>query len=295
MAHGVQVRPEAAGQLATTLRGRQMVLPFWSSFTGLTAARLRGWWLPPLPSQLPLFVASGRSQRIDRPGLRVCRHTVLQTWVMVDNVRAALPAETVLACSRELGLLDVVLIGDAALHSADVTREQLVEVARLRRRGSPVLRRAIPLMDGRSESIYESLLRILHVACGVRVEPQHVVIGSQGEPVARADLWLIGTRMLHEHDGADHLTRAGQRRDLRRHRRLIEAGYERRGYTATDVLHAPAGILRDADASIARPHDPARLQAWYSLLRESLFTASGQHRMRRRLGLPAETAEEPPA
>jgi hypothetical protein len=176
LAHGVHVRAEVSDDLATSLLARQMVLPFWASFTGLTAARLRGWWLPPLPAQLPLFVASGRSDRIDRPGLRVCRHDVLQTWEMVDNVRTSLPAETVLACSRELGLLDVVLIGDAALHSGQVTRDQLVEVSRLRRRGSPLLRRAIPLMDGRSESIYETLLRVLHVVCDVRVESQHAVI-----------------------------------------------------------------------------------------------------------------------
>ena len=295
LAHGVHVRTEMTDDLPTSLRARQMVLPFWSSFTGLTAAQLRGWWLPPLPGQLPLFVASGRSDRIDRPGLRVCRHDVLQTWVMVDNVRTSMPAETVLACSRELGLLDVVLIGDAALHSAEVTREELVTVSRLRRRGSPLLRRAIPLMDERSESIYETLLRILHVVCDVRVEPQHAVVDPEGEVVARGDLWLMGTRMLHEHDGGDHLTRARQRRDLRRQRRLILAGYERRGYTALDVLHGAAGILRDADASVGREHDPARLQAWYALLRDSLFTASGRHRMQQRLGLPGENADESPS
>lgn len=295
LAHGVHVRAEVTDDLATSLLARQMVLPFWASFTGLTAARLRGWWLPPLPAQLPLFVASGRSDRIDRPGLRVCRHDVLQTWEMVDNVRTSLPAETVLACSRELGLLDVVLIGDAALHSGQVTRDQLVEVSRLRRRGSPLLRRAIPLMDGRSESIYETLLRVLHLVCDVRVESQHAVIDPEGDVVARGDLWLTGTRMLHEYDGGDHLTRARQRRDLRRQRRLIVAGYERRGYTAPDVLHAAAGILRDADGSVGREHDPGRLQAWYTLLRDSLFTPSGRHRLQRRLGLLEENADKSPA
>src|SRR3954452_21507987 len=196
VAWGAHVREDLLEDLGARLRAAQLVLPFWSSFTGLTAAQLRGWWLPPLPAELPLFVASGRSDRIDRPGLRVCRHTVLQTWVLVDNVRTSLPAETVLACARELGLLDVVLIGDAGLHSGEVTREQLLDVSRLHRRGAPLLRRAIPLMDGRSESIYESLLRVLHVVCQIRVEPQHTVIDPEGEVIARGDLWLTGTRML---------------------------------------------------------------------------------------------------
>jgi hypothetical protein len=101
--------------------------------------------------------------------------------------------------------------------------------------------------------------------------------------------------MLHEYDGGDHLTRARQRRDLYRQRRLIMAGYERRGYTAPDVLSGAAGILRDADASIGRKHDPGRLQAWYGLLRDSLFSATGRRRLEQRLGLTDEkNAEESP-
>lgn len=292
LGHGVHVQAEAADDLPTRLRAWQLVLPFWSSVTALTAAELRGWWLPPLPGGLPVFVAAGRSDRIDRPGLRVCRHDRLQTWELVEGVRTAKPAETLLACARELGLLDVVLIGDAALHSGDVTIEQLVDVARLRRRGAPRLRQAIGLMNGGAESIYEGLLRILHEVCGVEVEPQHLVVRPDGEVVARGDLWVTGTKMLHEYDGGDHLSRTGQRRDLRRHRRIISAGYERRGYTAADVLHVPAGILRDVDTSLGRPHDPARLQPWYALLRESLFTPSGALRLQDRLGRPGENAEE---
>lgn len=141
---GVHLREPDPTDIAAQLRAWQYALPFWSSFTGLTAARLRGWWLPPTPSGLPLFVASGRAARVARPGLVVCRHNKLPPWVLVEGVRAAHAAETVLACARDLGLLDVVLIGDAALHSGDVTREELVAVSRLRRRGSPLLRRAIP-------------------------------------------------------------------------------------------------------------------------------------------------------
>jgi hypothetical protein len=63
---GAHVREERAHDLATRLTALQLVLPFWSAFSGLTAAQLRGWWLPPLPDGLPLFVASGRADRIKR-------------------------------------------------------------------------------------------------------------------------------------------------------------------------------------------------------------------------------------
>lgn len=292
LGRGVHVRTERADHLPTRLRAWQLVLPFWSSVSALTAAELRGWWLPPMPRPLPLFVASGDSDRIDRRGLHVCRHDVLEPWELLEGVRTASAAETVLTCARELGLLDVILIGDSALHFGDVTRADLVLTSRLRRRGSPLLREAIPFMDGRAESIYESLLRVLHVVCGIEVEPQHQVVGSDGSTVARGDLVLVGTTMLHEVDGSHHLGRLQQRSDLRRHRRILAAGYERRGFTPHDVVHAPAGILRDADTTLGREFDASRLDAWYSLLRESCFTSAGRRRLQLRLGLAAENAEQ---
>jgi very-short-patch-repair endonuclease len=284
VAHGVHLREDQSADLRSRLMAWQLALPFHTSFTGLTVAQLNGWWLPPLPGDLPLFVASGDNDRIRRSGLDVCRHDVTPRWEFVKGVRITPAAETILACARELELLDVVLIGDAALRAGDVTRDQLHAVARQRRRGSPLLRRAIPLMNGKAESIYEGLLRMLHLVCGVEVEPQVDVIGSHGDVVARGDLILVGTRTLHEYDGEDHLPRARQRRDLRRVRRLMSAGYQRRGFVREDVLFGGMGILRDADAAVGRPHDPARAQAWFALLRDSLFTPSGTQRLRDRLG-----------
>ena len=293
LTRGVHVRDDALPDLVQRLTAWQFVLPFWSSFTSLTAAELRGWWLPPLPSNLPLFVAAGDSGRISRPGLHVCRHNVLPPWQLVRGVRVPSAAESVLACARDLELVDVVVIGDSALHSGDVTRSELVAVSRLRRRGAPLLRVAIPLMDGRSESIFESLLRLLHVSCGVEVDPQHRVVTADGTFVARADLLLRSTRMLHELDGAHHRTAPQQQADLRRHRRILAAGYERRGFTSGDVLTSPASIIREADVTLGRVHEPDRIHAWYSLMRDSLFTPAGRHRLERRLAL-VETADESP-
>ncbi len=65
------------------------------------------------------------------------------------------------------------------------------------------------------------------------VEAQHEVF-HDGRFVARGDLWLVGTRTLHEYDGAHHLTRGQQRRDLRRVRGLDDSGWHRRGYVLED-------------------------------------------------------------
>jgi hypothetical protein len=155
----------------------QSVLPPAAVFTGLTAARTRGWWLPPLPEDLPVFVAVGPGGgHPERTGLVLSRHPVSPACEVLGGLRLATPAEALLSCARVLGLL--------------------------------------------------------HVACGVAVEPQRVVVDEYGNFVARGDLWLIGTTTLHEYDGAHHLTRVGQRRDLARGRRVAGVEWVRRGYTS---------------------------------------------------------------
>lgn len=147
-----------------------------------------------------------------------------------------------------------------------------------------MLRQALDLADGRSESPWETLLRMLHRWCGIEVEPQYCLLDDDGTLAARADLWLCGTNALHEYDGSHHLTRPRQRKDLARARRIGNRTWIRRGYTSSDVLHQAVGILRDADLSLGREHRPERIRAWHELLADSCFTPSGQPRLLDRLG-----------
>lgn len=270
----------------------QLALPEAAVFTHLTAARVRGWWLPPLPDDLPLFAAIPvGAHRPRRRGLVVLRPKAAPECSVVNGIRCASAPEVILACARDLELLDLVVVIDSALHSGDCTLAELKTLALTRRRGAPRLRLALAMCDARSESAWETLLRILHVACGIRVEPQHEVSDEAGLFVARGDLWLVGTRTLHEYDGGDHLERKRQRKDLGRARRLGHADWERRGYTREDVLHQAVRILRDADASLGRPHEPHRIRAWHELLRDSMFSPAGTARLRRRLKLAPGTGQ----
>jgi very-short-patch-repair endonuclease len=203
---------------------------------------------------------------------------------VVHGLQVAAPAEVLLACARDLGLLDLVVLIDGALQSSSCTEREIADVAGGRRAGAPLLRRALTYADRRSESPWESMLRMLHVACDVPVEPQHRVFDQHGRFLARGDLWIRGTRVLHEYDGGEHLKRPRQRTDLRRGRELANVGWIRRGYTSQEVLHQAVGILRDADMSLGRPHRPERVRAWHALLAESLFTPRGTARLLRRLG-----------
>lgn len=268
------------------LHAWRLVLPTSGAFTHLTAAREWGWWLPPLPDDLPVLASQSTAQpRPRRTGLRVTRHPRPVEVRHRAGLPLTSPAETLLACARDLGTLDLVVLTDSALHLRSCTLHEVAAVAAARRAGAPRLRRALTLADGRSESPWESVLRMLHVSCDVPVVPQHEVYDEDGSFVARGDLWLRGTRMLHEYDGGTHLERSRQRADLRRGRRLANAGWARRGYTSIDVLRQAVGILRDADLSLGRPHRPEQVRAWHALLADSLFTVAGTTRLRRRWGL----------
>jgi very-short-patch-repair endonuclease len=265
VSHGLHTPTAAPEPLAAW----QLVLPPSGAFTGITAAREHGWWLPLLPEETPVFAAVPESAgRIRRDGLRVSRH------------REQLPFVTV------RGLLDVVVLVDAALHLESCSRSDVEAVLGGRRKGGPRLSRALALADARSESAWESVLRMLHVACGIPVEPQFVVTDRHGDFVARGDLRVGETRTLHEYDGGEHRLQPRHRADLRRERALGNAGWTRRGYTAAEVTGQGMVILREADQTLGRRHDPRRLRAWSAMLGESTYSPRGRTLLRRRWGLP---------
>lgn len=282
--------------LSADLVAWQAVLPPDAVFTHLSAAAMHGLWLPPLPADVPLFVAvSTSSARPRRPQLRVTRHPAVPQHVEIEQARVATSAEALLACARDLLLLDLVVLLDSALHLGRVTREELAEVCRRRHRGSRRLAEAAGFADARSESPWESVLRMFHVAVEAPVEPQVRITDAEGCFVARADLLVVGTGHVHEYDGAGHRDVRQHRADLRRERALLAAGHPRRGYTSDDLRWRPHEILRDIDAALGRPaSDPTRLAAWDRLWRDSLFSQEGTRALRVAWGLDAERSGPDP-
>jgi very-short-patch-repair endonuclease len=263
----------------------QQVLPPSACFGHLTGASVHGLWLPPVPRGLPVLVSMSREEeRPRREGLRVCRHPAPVPSTTVRGLRVATVPEVLLGCARDLGLLDLVVLLDSALHLGLCTREDVEAAATRRRRGAPALRRALPFADARAESPWESVLRVFHVLCDVDVEPQKQVFDERGVFVARGDLALVGTRVLHEYDGEVHRDRRTHRRDLARDRALVNAGWVRRGYTAADLLSRALVVLREIDAEIGRPHDPRRLDRWQEWLGWSTLSSAGRRRVASRLG-----------
>lgn len=197
---------------------------------------------------------------------------------MQDGLRVTTPAETILAAARDLGVLDLVVLGDSALRLGHVTTIELQICAAERRRGAPLLREVIPLLDPRSESAWESIMRVLQRAAEIPVEPQHPVHDQDGRFLARADFWVIGTRRIHEYDGADHRRPEVQDGDLRRDRSLLGADWQRYGFTSRHLLNEAAHIIRETDQLLGRPWDSARLRAWEDLLNSSMLRRPGRSR-----------------
>ena len=279
MSHGLYIPKAPPPSLIERLQAWSLVLPTTAAFTHLTAAELHGWWLPEAPPH-PVFAALRKADpRPRRSGLYVCRHPKpFPMTITSDGLKITTPAETLLACARDLGILDVVILADSALREGDVTLTRLKITAAQRRRGAPMLRQVIPLLDRRSESAWESVMRVLHVVADIPVEPQYEIYDEYGRFVARVDLLIRGTGRIHEYDGAGHREVETHQRDLKRERTLILGNWQRLGFTSAHLRNEGAAIIKSVDALLGRSWDSRRLQAWEELLNQSMFRRPGRAR-----------------
>src|SRR5688500_15314461 len=140
-----------ASPLRDLLLGWQLVLPKSAAFTSLTAAEVSGWWLPEAIPH-PIFAAVPIGERYpERTGLLVCRHPRPVPVETVGDLTLTTGAETLLAAARDLGLLDLVILGDSALRCGHCTLRDLRATAARRRRGAPRLRWGLPPLGAPSE------------------------------------------------------------------------------------------------------------------------------------------------
>ncbi|MDP2773094.1 MAG: hypothetical protein Q8O61_06015, partial [Nocardioides sp.] len=164
---------DAHGELLLDLAAWLLVLPKGAVFTHLTGAMLRGWTLPKLPEQVPVFAAVRKNRgRPRRPGLLCSRllsdvHPVLRHGLPVEGSE-----EILLRAARDLGELDLVTMIDSALRLGDIDIERMEAILASRRPGVRRLRDAWRLADRKDESGGETVLRVCHVAMGVAVESQ---------------------------------------------------------------------------------------------------------------------------
>lgn len=208
-----------------------------------------------------LDVVVPRGRHLERqPGLRVHAAALPdEHLVLVDGLLVVSAARAVVDVARTEVLATAVAFGDRALRTGAADEagigRALAWSAGLR--GVRRARLALGLLDGRSESWMESLLRVSLLRGGLTgLRVQHDVWTARHH-VGRADLYVEG--VFVEFDGRTvRLQRSLFTPERRRQTRVSESGHELRRFTSDDVLDRSPGDLvaevRRAEV-LARGHD----------------------------------------
>lgn len=293
---GVSIGRDEAGDLETVCRAILPVLPADSVFTHIASGRLRGWWLPYLPEAPLVACTRGEAPHLDRRGVYVRRCEIPKGHrTSVHAIPVASAEWTIIEMAEHLSLIDLVIAIDCALHRGETSVDSIRATMRKGRRGVPVLRRALDLCDGRSESPWESALRLLFVLSGIPVDPQVEIRDVNGVFVARVDLLVRGTKRIAEYDGGGHRDRDQHRDDLRREKECARLGFERFGYTEIEIRKNPLLIIRDAEQALGLQPRPSRLKFWDHEFEASSLSLSGRHALVRRLSRFARTTTPRPS
>jgi very-short-patch-repair endonuclease len=166
--------------------------------------------------------------------------------------KATSPLRTVLDCARFLPLGEALAIADSAVRSGKVQPEILKSAAEaLRGAGRRKAIRVVDLMDGRSESALESVLRARLIEAGITGFIPQYRISGQGFS-ARVDLANPQLKIVLEADSfAFHGTRAALRKDCRRHVNLAMCGWLLLRYSWEDVILNDDWVGESLDAVIS--------------------------------------------
>jgi very-short-patch-repair endonuclease len=245
LVHGVYADPGLELDHRLTCRGVALLLPEETVIGGLSAA---AWFGAPIATAAdPVTVLRGEGVLWKGPrGVRV-HQTALAPGdhVVVDGVPLSSPLRTAWDVATLEPLAIAVSALDAMARAEAVSVPELVSMARggTGRWGAARVRRAVPFVDPRAESVPESRVRVALVLAGLAPEPQYEV-RSAGRFVARVDFAWPEARVALEYEGAYHFEEGQIVRDDARVARLRAAGWE--------VIRMSAADLRDLDAVVEK-------------------------------------------
>jgi predicted transcriptional regulator of viral defense system len=163
-------------------------------------------------------------------------------------------ARTVLDLARSTPFREGVVVADSALHQHLTSRTELQAVlAESRRsRGSVRAAQVIDFADGLSESPLESIARVVFRDCGLPQPALQVRIGGD-EFIGRVDFLWKRYRTIAEVDGAlKYSDPSRARAQLRRDKRLREAGYEVVHFDWREITSDPDAVAASIRAAFQR-------------------------------------------
>lgn len=187
--------------------------------------------LSDLSGDLPLdvFVLRGHKRVIRRETRGGERDLLPRDWLEVGGVKVTTPLRTALDLACRLGRYPGIAAVDAlarmhALHPDDLQRELL---RFRRRRGVVQARELISLVDPRSESTGESMMRLVIHDEGIDLPDLQVWVEGEHGSWLRLDMAYPSLLIAVEYDGEEfHTSKEDRENDRRRRTWLEKQGWE---------------------------------------------------------------------
>jgi very-short-patch-repair endonuclease len=273
IARGVYVRAQVATAFAARQDGEHLIRAAAAAIRAgrgavvshRSAAVLHGIDLIGLPGDVTL-TGSAPTGRKGCSGIHVyttelpAEHMISWCGVLVTTA-----ARTVIDLARTVSFPDGVVAADSCLRKKLASKPQLYDVLATspRRRGAALAARVVRFATELAESALESIARVAFAEEGLPAPRLQVWIATaEGDVIGRADFCWEEHKTIAEVDGAmkyDDPSRAMAQ--LRRDKRLREAGYEVVHFTWGDITARPAEVaasIRAAFRAAARKAtDPA--------------------------------------
>jgi very-short-patch-repair endonuclease len=240
-----RISAHPGGLFATKAAAALMTVAPGSVLSHHTAARLHGLAMLTDAPDLAMTHVPGAGRTVGKPGVRMYTAPLPPShlgWRM--GIPVTTPARTVVDLARLRDFREGVVIADSALARKLTSKKELTAVRAQcpRMAGIPRARLVIEFADGRAESALESIARIAFRDHGLPAPELQVKIANP-DFIGRVDFLWEQYRTIAEVDG--QIKYADPRRaksQLRRDRRLREAGYEVVHFDWREITTTPADV-----------------------------------------------------
>jgi hypothetical protein len=248
--HNVYADPALPADHRLYARGATLVMPEGAVLGGRSAAT---WFDAPFATTAdPVLVVVPPDCAWRGPrGIRVHRTEVNATDVvtLADSegvVRLTTPLRTAWEIGTQESLPTAVALLDAMVRAGHVDAGCLTRLARDARGrwGARRFGKVVPLVDGRSESRPESLVRVACVRAGLPTPVPQFVVVAEGQFLGRVDLAWPEARLIVEYEGSHHFDELQIRRDDRRYERLVAAGWRVIRLSSADLWDMADVVMR---------------------------------------------------
>jgi very-short-patch-repair endonuclease len=199
------------------------------------------------PTNIELRIPHGRvvvEAGIDARPSRTTAHLDVEV-LGFEALPMTTAVDTVLDCALARPMREAVVIADSALRRKLMTVEDLVRAVdgRARHPRSTRLRRLLHLIDDRSGSVLESVLRYLLLQNGFVAQSQHRV--HRGRLfVGRFDFALLEALVIIECDGRRwHDPEDVRQKDRSKTNALTRLGWRVLRFSWDEIVHSPAYVL----------------------------------------------------